>query len=158
MPRSSRWLRSNQGVATLLSAATVALLIYLWQQEWTHQELRDGFLLGFFSLLGAATCLLCSLVMVVDSLRHHVEEDMNTVAGVDWLIAVISLLLLYVFYQAAWTIGFVVVAPVFLTVAAFAFGARPWWTAVVSGVLTTVGIAVAFWSIGIDLPQPFFIA
>ena len=39
------WVRTNQGTAALIAAACVGLLIYLWLQEWTHRELRDGFLL-----------------------------------------------------------------------------------------------------------------
>ncbi len=155
---SHGWLRTNQGVATLLGAATVALLIYLWMQEWTHRELRDGFLLGFFSLVGAGACLLCCLVMIVDRFKRDVEEDMDTVRGLDWLLAIVLLLILYVFYEAAWAAGFVIAAPVFLTAAAFIFGARPWWTALAAGVGTTIGIAVAFWAIGIELPPPFFLA
>ena len=151
------WLRSNQGTATVMAVGCVALLIYLWMQEWTHRELRDGFLLGFFTLTGAGACLLCSLVMMVDQYRRHVEEDMQTAGWLDWALAIVILLVLYVFYEVAWAFCFALAAPVFLAVATYIFGARPWWTAIVSGIVTTLGISVAFWAIGIDLPMPFFL-
>lgn len=153
----SSWLRSNQGTAAVMAAGCVALLIYLWMQEWTHRELRDGFMLGFFTLVSASACLLCSLVMMVDKYKRYVEEDMETTTWMDWALAVVILLLLYVFYQVAWTYGFALVAPIFLAVTTYIFGARPWWTAIVSGALTTLGISIAFWAIGIDLPMPFFL-
>ena len=151
------WLRSNQGTAAVMAAGCVALLVYLWMQEWTHRELRDGFMLGFFTLVGAGACLLCSLVMMVDQHKHYAEEDMKTTGWMDWALAVVILLILYVFYEAAWSFGFALVAPIFLGVATYIFGARPWWTALVSGILTTLAISVAFWAIGIDLPMPFFL-
>ena len=131
--------------------------MHLWLQEWAHQELRDGFQLGFFPLTGAGACLFCTLVMVVDSQRARIEEDLERIGWLDWLLAPVVLVLLYLFYQAAWTFGFALVAPVFLAAATYALGARPWWTAAVSGVATTLTISIAFWVIGIDLPLPFFL-
>lgn len=152
------WVRSNQGTASMLAGGLVALLLYIWLQEWTHRELRDGFMLGFFSLVGAGACLLCALIMVVDTHRHRVEEDMDTLGWIDWVLTVVILALLYVFYELAWRFGFALVAPFYLAAATYIFGARPWWTAIVSGVLTTAGIAIAFWAIGIELPLPFFLS
>ncbi len=154
----SSWLRSNQGTAAVMAAGCIALLIYLWMQEWTHRELRDGFMLGFFTLVGAGACLLCSLVMMVDQYKRYVEDDMETTGWMDWALAVVILLVLYVFYELAWTYGFVLVAPVFLAAATYIFGAWPWWTAIISSIATTLGISIAFWAIGIDLPMPFFLS
>ncbi|MGY9055611.1 MAG: tripartite tricarboxylate transporter TctB family protein [Alphaproteobacteria bacterium] len=151
------WVRSNQGIAALLAAGFVALLIYLWMQEWTHRELRDGFSLGFFSLAGAGTCLVCALVMMVDRQKRDTEEDMATVGTADWLFSIVILGVMYVFFEAAWTFGFALVAPVFLFVATYALGGRPLRTAAISAIATTAGISIAFWVIGIDLPLPFFL-
>jgi hypothetical protein len=152
------WIRTNQGTAAMMAGGFIVLLIYLWLQEWTHRDLRDGFMLGFFCLIGAGTCLFCALVMMIDSQRRRVEEDMDTLGWIDWALTVVILVLLYVFYELAWTFGFALIAPFFLGAATYIFGARPWWTAALSGVLTTVAISVAFWAIGIDLPLPFFLS
>ena len=154
----SSWIRTNKGTATLLAGGFIALLLYLWLQEWTHRELRDGFMLGFFSLVGAGACLLCALVMIVDKQRNRVEEDMDTLGWLDWVFCVVILALLYVFYVLAWSFGFALVAPFFLGAATYIFGARPWWIAAISGVVTTLAISIAFWGIGIDLPLPSFLS
>ena len=115
-------------------------------------------MLGFFCLIGAGACLFCALVMMVDSHRRSVEEDMDTLGWLDWVLTLVILGLLYVFFELAWTFGFALVAPFFLAGATYLFGARPWWTAIISGVVSTLAISVAFWAIGIDLPLPSFLA
>lgn len=72
-----RWLSTNQGVGVLLTLLLVLLLVYLWQQPWVHRMMRDGFTLGFFPLLGAASMLLFAVLLIIDPLRREVPEDME---------------------------------------------------------------------------------
>ena len=71
------WIRTNQGVGVVITALTVALLVYLSQQEWVFVKLRDGFRLGFFTILATFSMLLCSVAMIFDDHKRGFNKKMT---------------------------------------------------------------------------------
>ena len=147
------WIKTNQGVACCIAGVAVALLIYLGTSEWAYRELRDGFRLGFFTTVGVVAMLLCALAMMVDRHRHETDEELSRAHWKDWLIAVVSMVLCYVYFELAWRFDFIIVTPVFLAGATYVLGVRPLRSAIVAGLIITAVIYGVFRLIGIELPS-----
>jgi len=150
--RAPAWLRSNQGVAACISVALVALLGYLAGSDWVYRELRDGFRLGFFTVVSVLAMLLCALVMLVDRHRHVVEPEVADSRWSDWAIAVGAMAACELYFELAWRIDFLLVTPLFVAGASYALGVRPLRSALLAGVVTSGVIYGVFRLIGIRLP------
>ncbi len=128
------------------------LLIYLGTSEWTYQQLRDGFRLGFFSVAAALAMLICSVVMMVDRRRSETGADMARSGWLDWIVAAAVMALCYLYFELAWRIDFLLVSPLFIAGATYALGVRPLRASIVAGAVVTVVIYALFRLIGIELP------
>ena len=146
------WIQSNQGVAACIAGVVVLLLIYLASSEWTYQQLRDGFRLGFFSVAAAVAMLICSVAMMVDRRRSETEADMARSRWLDWIVVAAVMALCYLYFELAWRLDFLLVSPFFIAGATYALGIRPWRTTIMAGVVITVVIYTLFRLIGIELP------
>ena len=148
-----RWLRTNQGVSVVL---TVILLIYLfnmWFSTWVHHELRDGFTLGFFPILGMIAMVLCSMALSVDRFRNEIHEEMNNVDLRDLVYCVGVSVVTFVFFELMLKVGFLLAGPVFLFGLIYFFGVRPWRSALISAVIIAVCVYALFRTLGIALPS-----
>jgi hypothetical protein len=146
------WIKSNQGVAVLLTAVVGTLLVYLLSSEWVYQELRDGFKLGFFPVAAAVATLVCTVAMIFDKQRHLVDEDVAKTGWFDWAVAGVCVVACFVYFQLAWQFDFLLVSPVFLAGAMYIFGVRPIRSAITSAVIMSIFVYVLFRLIGIPLP------
>ena len=150
------WLRTNRGTAACLSLGFAALLVYLLSTDWVFQELRDGFILGGFTLVSVFAMLVCCISIMVD--RHHavVEDEMQDMAWMDWVVVLCAVALCYGYFTLAWKFDFVIVSAVVMTGTVYTLGVRPLGTALVSGVVIAVVIFTLFWTLGIRLPSLVF--
>jgi len=146
------WFRTNRGVGACLVGIVLLLLIYLSNEDWVYQVLRDGFRLGFFSVVSALTMLLCAAALLFDSHRNVVEEDVAKAGWLDFIVPVVAVLVCFGYFHLAWKIDFLLVTPVFMFAATWFLGVRPLRSAIIAGLAITIVIFGLFWSIGIYLP------
>lgn len=149
----SSWMRTNQGVGVLITVATVVLLAYLTTQDWVYQQLRDGFHLGTFTLVSAIAILVCGISLIIDKRKKTVEEDLAKARPIEFVYAVIMLVICYVYYELAWRVDYLLVTPAFLFGGMYILGVRPVYIAAITAVVTTVVLFGLFYLIGLDLPS-----
>lgn len=147
------WLKTNQGIGVALCLLSGSLLLYLYLAPWASREMRDGFTLGFFPILGTTAMLACALVIVVDVYRNDVEVGVEVGRPGDILIVVAFLAACYVFFLASSEIGFLLAAPVFLFGSMQWLGLRPWPLAAGVAVAMSILIYAGFTALGIQLPS-----
>ena len=147
------WIRTNQGVGVVITALIVVLLIYLSQQEWVFQRLRDGFQLGFFTVVSAFTMLLCSVTMVFDGFKNKTDKEMSAMNRLDFIMPAVVVVVCYVYFLLAWRYDFLLVTPIFLAAGIYSFGIRPLRTVIIGGIVITLTIFGLFRLIGIYLPS-----
>ena len=150
---TANWIKTNQGIASCIALVSVGLLIYLVTSEWAYRELRDGFRLGFFTAVAVIAMLICAIVMMIDNHKKDVDDDIAALKVSDWLVALVVLLGCYLYFTVTWQTEFLLVTPVFVAVATYAFGVRPIWMSIAAGLVTTVIIFALFRLIGIELPS-----
>ena len=169
--RSVGWLRTNQGVAACLVVAMLGLLGYLLSQDWVYQQQRDGFRLGFFTMVSALVMLVCVGFTLIGKQKDQTTPEMARMRGKDWLRGIAALLIMLVYYVLAWdahfsqdwvrailnvipfTGDFLIWTVVFLTMGMAVLGVRPITSAITAGVIVSFVIFGLFLLIGIDLPQ-----
>jgi predicted membrane channel-forming protein YqfA (hemolysin III family) len=147
------WIRTNQGVGVVITALIIVLLIYLSQQEWVFQRLRDGFQLGFFTVVSAFTMLLCSVAMIFDGFKNKTDKEMSAMNRLDFIMPVIVVAVCYIYFLLAWRYDFLLVTPIFLAAGIYSFGIRPLRTVIIGGIVITLTIFGLFRLIGIYLPS-----
>jgi len=147
------WIRTNQGLGVVLSVLIVALLIYLSLQEWVFEILRDGFYLGFFTILATFAMLLCSVAMIFDGHKRESDKQMSAINRQDFIIPAIAAVACYIYFELAWRFDFLLVTPIFLATGVYVLGIRPLRMAVIAGVIITVTLFGLFRLIGIYLPS-----
>lgn len=145
--------RTNRAIGICLSVAFALLFAYIWFSPWAHREMRDGFLLGFFPMLGVVAMLGAALAMTVDPLRHEVTEEMADLTGRDVGIALVLVLGIGVYFTVMRAIGFVLVTPVFLFAYMAWFGVRPWRRLAILSLTVPLGVYVLFSLLGVRLPN-----
>lgn len=169
--RSVGWLRTNQGVAACLVVAMLVLLGYLLNQDWVYQQQRDGFRLGFFTMVSAVVMLICIVFTMFGKQKEQTTPEMAKMKAAHWGRAIIGLLTMLVYYVLAWdahfsqdwvrsildvipfTGDFLIWTVVFLTLGMAILGVRPLTSAITAGVIVSFVIFGLFLLIGIDLPQ-----
>lgn len=149
----SKFYRSNQAIGVYLCIGLGLLLAYMLSTSWVFRETRDGFLLGFFPLLGVAGMLLCSFALIVDPLRGEIPEDLGDISWTETGQAIAMLIGIGVYFAAMREIGFLLTTPVFLFVYMFWFGLRPLKRTTLLALAIPVGIYVLFSVIGVRLPN-----
>ncbi len=149
------WIGTNQGVGVLLSVLLGAFLIQLLLSEWVHRDLRDGFKLGFFPVVGVIAMLLCTVALLFDSHRREVEAALGAIGWKSWVYCVAVLAGCYVYFEASQRFGFLLASPVFLFVLTYFLGVRPWTSALAAGAIMTVAVYGVFRILGITLAQGF---
>ena len=147
------WIRTNQGVGVVITALIIVLLIYLSQQEWVFQRLRDGFQLGFFTVVSAFTMLLCSVAMIFDGFKNKTDKEMSSMNRLDFIMPVVVVAVCYIYFLLAWRYDFLLVTPIFLAAGIYSFGIRPLRTVIIGGIVITLTIFGLFRLIGIYLPS-----
>ena len=150
--------RSNRAVALILLVAIGAIGLSIWQTDWAHRVMRDGFTLGGFPLLAVGVMAVCSLVLIVDHRARLVEPDFAalTLVGALACLAVLGVMALafWLFFQ----IGFGLSVALFVSGLAVLLGYRPVWIALASGVGTAAFLSGLAWMLGVTLPQGGLIA
>lgn len=147
------WWRTNRGIGALLTLVLVAFFLYLYRSDWTHEELRDGFTLGFFPLAGVLAMLACTLMLVFDTHRQEVEEGVATIDWRGWLQCAALLLGCYAYFVLAQALGYLLASPLFLFILMYLLGVRPWITALIASVVMTLIVFGLFTVLGVALPS-----
>lgn len=150
------WWRSNQGVGVMLTLLLAGYLAYLLVfADWVQEELRDGFRLGFFPLLGVMAMMACTLILVFDSHRHEVEPGLREASGRTLILCLALLAGCYGYFEISLVIGYLLASPVLLFVLMYLFGVRPWWSAIVASIVMTLVVFALFTALGVTLPKGF---
>lgn len=150
------WWRTNQGVGVILTALLAGYLVYLLIfPDWVHEELRDGFQLGFFPLMGVFAMMVCTLMLLFDSHRYEVEEGLRGVSGRTLILCVALLLGCYGYFELSLVIGYLLASPVLLFVLMYLFGVRPWVSALAASIIMTLVVFALFTVLGVTLPKGF---
>jgi hypothetical protein len=149
----SSWYRSNQAIGVVLSVLLAILLAYIWTRPWAHREMRDGFLLGFFPMLGVVAMLFCTLAMTIDPLRNEVPEEFEGYRLLDVATALAMVVGVGIYFAVMRQIGFVLVTPVFLFLYMAWFGVRPIRMNVILSVTIPIATYILFSVLGVRLPN-----
>lgn len=149
----SNWYRTNQAVGVYLAILIGALILYLWNMPWVHRVMRDGFLLGFFPMLGAVAMFLFSAAMIVDPLRRETPEALERFRIGDVLLPLAMLLGIAAYFMLMMQIGFVLATPLFVFVYMVWFRVRPWRLLVGLSLVVPTTIYIAFSLLGVRLPH-----
>jgi uncharacterized membrane protein len=136
------WVKTNRGVATCMTIFFLVLLGYLFSQDWVYQTQRDGFRLGFFTVVAALAMLICSVVMIFDRFKDDTTPEILGLRAKHWLRALLVLVICYAYFYLAWNIDFLIISPIFLAFSSYMLGVRPVSSAIISGV--TVGFVFLF--------------
>ena len=147
-----KWLKSNQGVGVILTSLFTALLFYIYLSPWAHRKLRDGFSLGFFPAVAIVLSIIFSLIIIFDSRRKEVLQDLETLNLKSFLGAVIAVVGSWLYFSLMREIGFLIVTPFFLLLAMYVLGLRPWRKTLIIAVPMTVIVYGIFRTMGIALP------
>jgi hypothetical protein len=147
-----KWIRTNQGVGVLLTACLLAYLTFLQFSPWVHEELRDGFTLGFFPVTGVVFMLLCTVSLILDRNRNERIRELDEMRWVWFLFSIVVLVGCGAYFYLILEIGYLLVSPFFLFVFVYFLGLRPWSSALIAGAVTAVLVYGLFKLIGIDLP------
>lgn len=146
------WLRTNQGVGSLLTVCLALFLIHLQLSPWVHEKLRDGFTLGFFPVVGVVSMMVFTVVLVLDGWR---KERIQELSGMTWRAFFFCLAVLagcWVYFELIVRVGFLLVSPFFLPIFMYSLGMRPWSSSLVAGFVVTAIVYAVFRLIGIQLP------
>lgn len=146
------WWKTNQGAGLLSSIFFTLVVVYLFLFTDYDRELRDGFLLGFFPILGTSLCVFFSLIMIFDNLRKNVEPSLAALDFKFFLFVLGVIGWSGIFFWCLVKVGFVVTGPIYLLGLTYAMGLRP----IKSAFLTSIGICVAVFVIFavIGAPMP----
>lgn len=170
------WIRTNRGMATCLAVLLVILLAYLLAQEWVYDKQRDGFRLGFFTIVGAVAMIACCISMMFDRLKNATTPELATMRLAHVGQGLIALAIMGVYFILAWDVHFaqewlrvlldvipltgefVLWTALFVGFAMFLLGVRPVRSAVIAGVVVSIVIFGLFRLIGITLPSNFLLS
>ncbi len=146
------WLRTNQGIGTILTLLLGAFLIYLQLSPWVHRKLRDGFTLGFFPVVGVVLMMFFSAALIFGSRRKQSVGELDSITGKALLFCSVLVLGCWVYFELMLRIGFLLVSPIFLLVFVYTLGMGSWRNSLLAGVIMTVVVYAVFRLLGITLP------
>lgn len=167
----SAWIRTNRGTALIMSAVFLVLMVYLLNQDWVYDQQRDGFRLGFFTVMSAAAMLICCISMIFDRVKHQTTPEMATLKLRHLGRAAVALIIMGIYFIFAWNDHFaqdwlrpflntlplagefLFWTPVFMGAGMYLLGVRPLRSAVTAAIIITVVIFGLFRIIGISLPS-----
>lgn len=150
---SAGWLRTKQGIGVVFLLALGAYFVYLAFVPWAGTEMRDGFTLAFFPVLGAGLMALCAAVMTVDSYRKEAPPELAALdlRGLALTLGVVAGS--YGYFELMLRIGFLLATPVFLFALMFVLGLKAVRSALGASLVMTLIIYGLFRLIGVTLPQ-----
>ena len=146
------WLKSNQGIGLILTLFFVGMLVYLELSDWAHVVLRDGFTLGFLPEVSTVLLIIFSVIMLFDGHRKAVLSKAKEIAFTSLAYTVTITAICYVYFYLMCIVGFLIVAPFFLTFSIHLLGIKSWKTSIISGLVISVAIYSVFRTLGITLP------
>lgn len=170
------WFRTNRGMAVVMTVLFTGLLMYLLNQDWVYDQQRDGFRLGFFSLVGTVAMIACSVSMIFDRLRDASTPELSKITLGHVGRSVFALAVMGVYFILAWDVHFaqewlrglldaipltgefVLWTPIFMGLGMYLLGVRPASSAAVAGVVVGLVIFGLFRLIGITLPSNFLLS
>lgn len=149
---SSVW-RSNRGIAMMLLVLVLAIGLSIWQSDWAHRVLRDGFRLGGFPMIGVGLMVLCIGVLMFDRRARLIEPEVASVTLLSVVVVLGGLVLLLVIFQLYWLLGFAPSVTLFVAGVALALGFRPVWIALATGAGTALALSLIAYLLGVPLPH-----
>jgi len=152
MKRVRKWLRCNQGIGLIFSICLIVFLVYLELTPWVHREVRDGFTLGFFPVVGVVLLIIFSVIMVFDARRREVPEGVEVFKFKYFLGGILILAATGFYFTIMRKIGFLIITPVYLLFFIYILGLKSWRKCALSAVIMTVIVYGVFTCIGVRLP------
>lgn len=149
---SSVW-RSNRGVALVLMVLVLGVGLYIWQSDWAHRMLRDGFRLGGFPMIGVALMAICTALLIFDRRARLIEPEIASVTLLSVVVVLGGLGLLLVVFELYWFVGFAPSVTLFVAGVALALGFRPVWVALATGAGTALALSAIAYLLGVQLPH-----
>lgn len=134
------WARSNRGIALVLIVITLVIGAYIWNSEWAHREVRDGFKLGSFPVFAVILMFLSLLVMALDSKAKSTTDGVRDFRLLEGGIVLVLLLALGGAFLLIPVLGFAVAIFVIVFFGALLLGYRPVWIALVTALVTAAGL------------------
>lgn len=170
------WIRTNRGIAACMAVLFAILLIYLLNQDWVYDKQRDGFHLGFFSVVGAIAMIVCCVSMMFDRLKSGTTPELASIRLAHIGHGVLALAMMGIYFILAWDVHFaqpwlrgildvipltgefILWTPIFMGAGMYLLGVRPAQSAAIAGVVVGIVIFGLFRIIGITLPSNFLLS
>ena len=146
------WIRTNQGIGVILTSWLGLYLLYLQFSTWVHEELRDGFTLGFFPVTGVIMMIVCTVTLILDGNRREQIQELAEMKWKWFFFCFWVLVACGIYFYLILGVGFLLVSPVFLSFFIYMLRMRPWTSCAAAGVVMTVLVYGLFRVIGIELP------
>lgn len=135
----------------VIACIALSLLIISSTAEWAFQETRDGLSVGFFPrITNIITIILAILVIILPAEKYPEKLAKLTPQGL--LQAAIGLLFAVIFFILLQRIGFIYAAIPCLVIGKYLLGVRPWFYALLYGVVATGAVYALFYVLGFPLP------
>lgn len=153
MTKKHSWIRSNQGIGTILAVLFFGMYIYLEFASWAEQVARDDFSLGFFPKIATGLLIFFSIIMIVDSRRNVVLEKVQFLS-ISTLFYTISITIYcMLIYIAMEKIGYLISTPVLIFPLIYILGLKSLIKSFVYSLLISIIIFAIFTGLGVSLPS-----
>lgn len=143
--------RSNRGTALVLLALTAILMLSIWTSDWAHEQVRDGFALGFFPLVALAAMALTLLVMLMDGEAKNATAGIAGLRGAHVVLALATVGFLGAMFLSISILGFIPAFWLLISGGALVLGMRPAWIAVFAGLVTALALRVLLMSLDVSV-------
>lgn len=148
----NQWLKTFQGIGTIILFISIALIVYILRSPWAYRELTDGFYLGFFPALSLALIAFSSLVLIVEKDRKMIPDDLRTMT-LKVLIGILVLLGAgWAYFEVQLRFGYLFTTPVFLFINFYILGLGHWSRCIIWSVVMSVATYAVLSVIGVQLP------
>ncbi|SNY91134.1 hypothetical protein SAMN04515647_1344 [Cohaesibacter sp. ES.047] len=139
---STAFFRRNRGISLILLAITGALALSIWSSDWAHDEVRDGFKLGFFPLLSLSIMGLSMFVMLFDQQAQQVTPEIADLRFIHVVLALATIAYFGLLFLSVDLLGFVPAFTVIVSGGALILGYKPLWAALFLGLVTASALRV----------------
>lgn len=145
------YLSPDRISAIVIACFAILLLIISSTAEWAFQETRDGLSVGFFPrITNIITIILAILVFLFPAESYPGKLAKLTPRGL--LRAAIGLLIAVIFFVLLENVGFIYASIPCLVIGKYLLGVRPWFYALLYGVVATGAVYALFYVLGFPLP------
>ena len=148
----TKWLKTNQGIGTVMTLLFITLLIYIKTTTWSGRILRDGFILGFFPIAANILLIICSIILMVDNKRKNVPDRLEKLSFMQFMNSIWAFIFSLIYFKVMLSFGFIIASLFFLILSIYILGIRPWRRIITSAIVMTLIVYTIFSIMRINLP------